>query len=294
MTTGVFFHEIFSRRDWIIIGNKFRNFPEAMEHTLKLPRVKLFVPRKVSEELLLEIHSPRLVRDLKEAWYYEGASYAVGGCVEATEKIASGEIDNALVFSVAAGHHAEHSSAWGGTYVSCAGPAIFNARQKFGELRFAILDTDAHHGNGTREIFLNDDKVLHVCFCGWNLREGKGVKLCVDVGYKTTDDEYIDKVRQEFITRAREFKPDMIWHNLGHDTCQGDYGDRGLTPEFYPRLVKEVKECADEVCRGRYVIVTHGGKRADVAEYIFPRIIEILAEPYSVSDSTVESISGSA
>jgi|GEM_PF-1659234 len=53
-----------------------------------------------------------------------------------------------------------------------------------------------------------------------------------------------------------------LWHNLGHDTCQGDYGDRGLTPEFYPRLVKEV--------------------------------IEILAEPYSASDSTVENISGSA
>jgi len=33
-----------------------------------------------------------------------------------------------------------------------------------------------------------------------------------------------------------------------------------------------------EICQGRYVVLTHGGKRAGVAEYLFPRIIEILAE----------------
>ena len=278
MITGVFFHEVFSQEDWIIIGNKFRNFPQVMEHALKLPNVKLFTPQKVSEKLLLKIHSERLVNDLKEAWYYEGASYTIGGCVEAVEKILSGEIDNALVFAVAAGHHAGRSSAWGGTYASCAGPALFNARQRFGQTRFAILDTDCHHGDGTRDIFFNDDNVLHVCFCGWNRVEGDGSKVCVDVGWKTTDEEYMNKIRQEFISRIREFKPKMILHNLGHDTCQEDYGDRGLTPDFFPQLAKEIKQCADEVCQGRYLIVTHGGARADVAEYIFPKIIEILAE----------------
>jgi acetoin utilization deacetylase AcuC-like enzyme len=278
MTTGVFFHEIFSQKDWIIIGNKFQNFPQAMEHALKLDNVKLFTPQKVSEELLLKVHSRRLVQDLKESWYYEGASYSVGGCVEVTEKLVSGEIDNALVFAVAAGHHAGRNSAWGGTYASCAGPAFFNAREKFGEIRFAILDTDCHHGDGTRDIFLNDDSVLHVCFCGWNRVEGDGNKVCVDVGWKTTDEDYLNLVRQEFIPRLREFQPRVILHNLGHDTCQGDYGDRGLTPEFFPRLAGEIKQAALEVCEGRYLILTHGGARADVAEYIFPRIIEILAE----------------
>ena len=88
----------------------------------------------------------------------------------------------------------------------------------------------------------------------------------------------MNKVRQEFISRVSEFKPDMIWHNLGHDTSQGDYGDRGLTPDFFPQLAREIKQCATEVCQGRYLVLTHGGARADVAEYIFPKIIEILAE----------------
>jgi acetoin utilization deacetylase AcuC-like enzyme len=69
----------------------------------------------------------------------------------------------------------------------------------------------------------------------------------------------------------------MIFHFLGHDTCQGDYGDIGLTRDFFIELVKEVKDCAEEICQGRYLIITGGGSRRDVAEYIFPKIARILA-----------------
>ena len=275
--TGVFFHPCFSGKEWIIIGNKFRRFPGVMEDALKIEGVRWFIPEKVSEELLLKIHTPRLVENLKRAWYWEGAFHSVGGCVEATERIISGEMKNALVFTVAAGHHAERDSAWGGTYASCAGPSIYNSRKRFGPKRFAILDTDCHHGNGTRSIFLDDDEVLHVCFCDSDRIEGDGTKICVDTGWHGTDESYMERVKEEFLERTVDFRPDMILHNLGHDTCQGDYGDRGLTQEFFPRLVAEVKACAENICDGKYLVLTHGGSRADVAEYIFPRIIEILA-----------------
>ena len=278
MRTGIFFHEKFRGKEWLIIGDKFRNFPKAMRHVLKLPQVKSFIPQKVSENLLLKIHTSRFVQDLKKAWYCEGALYSVGGCVEATERILSGDITNALVFTVAAGHHAERDSAWGGTYASCAGPAFHNAREKLGPKRFAILDTDRHHGNGTRDIFLHDNEVLHVCFCHWDKIEGDGSKICVNAAYPTTDNEYMAMVREEFIRRARAFEPHMILHNLGHDTCEQDYGDIGLTQEFFPWVAKEIKACAEEICEGRYLVLTHGGQRADVAEYIFPKIAEILAE----------------
>lgn len=275
--TGVFFHPSFSGKEWDIIGNKFRRFPGVMEGALKKEGVRWFIPEKVPEELLLKIHTPRLVEDLKRAWYCEGALYSVGGCVEAAEKMLSGEIKNALVFTVAAGHHAERDYAWGGTYASCAGPAIYHARAKFGPGRFAILDTDCHHGNGTRDIFLDDSDVLHICFCDIDRIEGEGTKICVNTGWRCTDETYMERVREEFFGRAADFRPDMILHNLGHDTCRGDYGDRGLSREFFPGLAAVVKSCADKVCGGRYLVLTHGGSRVDVAEYIFPRIIEILA-----------------
>lgn len=278
MTTGVFFHNDFRGEEWLIIGDKFRNFPGVMTPQLKRPNVTLFEPRAVSEDLLLKVHTPGFVRNLKQAWYCQGARLSVGGCVEAVEKVLSGDLTNALVFTVAAGHHAERDSAWGGTYASCAGPAFLNAREKLGPKRFAILDTDRHHGNGTRDIFLEDSDVLHVCFCSWDRIEGEGAKVCVNIAAPHTDEAYMDKVRAEFIPRVRDFRPHMILHNLGHDTCELDYGDIGLTPDLYPQLTAEVKQCAEAVCEGRYVVLTHGGNRRDVAESIFPRIIEILSE----------------
>jgi acetoin utilization deacetylase AcuC-like enzyme len=85
------------------------------------------------------------------------------------------------------------------------------------------------------------------------------------------------KVSEAFVSAVRKFKPHMILHNLGHDTCELDYGDLGLTREFFPLLVQKIRACAEDVCQGRYTVLTHGGNRRDVAEYIFPRIVEILA-----------------
>ena len=55
---------------------------------------------------------------------------------------------------------------------SMAGCATFNGAalaiatlKEKGIKRFAIVDTDSHHGDGTRDIFRRDVGVLHVCFC---------------------------------------------------------------------------------------------------------------------------------
>lgn len=277
ISTGVFWHDKFRGRQWDIIGEKFRHFPGAMAGQLSLSNVRLFTPGLASEELLRAVHTERFVDDLRQAWYLEGVLLSVGAAVEAAERILAGSLTNALVFDVAAGHHAERDSAWGGTYASAAGPAVLNARRKLGKRRIAILDTDCHHGNGTRDIFMDDTDTLHVCVCSDNTVEGGGTKVCLDAGWHTTDEDYLDLVRREFMPRVRAFQPDLIWHNFGHDTCQGDYGDRGLTPGFFPQLAREINELAREECGGRYLVLTHGGYLYEVADFIFPKIIEILA-----------------
>ena len=277
MTTGVFFSRIFKGRDWPIIGDKFRNFPEVLRDVLELPNIQLFESPSVDEGLLRKVHTSELLEHTRNAWYYEGALRAVGGCVKAAEMVWKGELKNAFVFTVAAGHHAGPSSAWGGTYLSSLGPAIRYLREKYRVRRFAILDTDSHHGDGDRAMFMGDHDVLHVCFCSSNIIEDDGTKIDVDVGWKTTDEDYLRLVEKEFVSRVRGFQPQMVFHFLGHDTCEGDYGDRGLSPNFFIELVKVVKKCSEEVCDGRYVILTGGGSRRDVAEYVFPRIIKLLA-----------------
>lgn len=280
---GIFFSEKFKGYDWPIIGDRFRDFPEVFGSLLDHPEVVLYEPKPVSEELLLKVHSLSLLRKVREAWFYEGAKLTVGGCVEALEKIWLGELESAVVLSVAAGHHAGPDEAWGGTYLSSFGPAIVNLREKYGVQRFAILDTDSHHADGDRAMFRGDRGILHVCFCSQSRVEEEGLKVDVDVGWKTTDEEYLTLVEREFLGRAGGFKPDVILHSLGYDTCQGDYGDRGLTPLFFPRLVSKVKTFARQACQGRYLIAIMGGASPGTANQIIPEIVRVLLEPFQDS-----------
>ncbi|MGQ4873903.1 MAG: hypothetical protein ACP6IY_07525 [Promethearchaeia archaeon] len=275
--TGVFFHELFNKKVWHIINDKFRNFPEVMKEELNLPNVELIIPQKVSDDLLLKVHTSQFLKNLKKAWYCEGAYLTVGGCVQASEMIIEGKLRNALVFGVAAGHHAERNYAWGGTYASVSGPVVVNLQEKYPGTKIAILDTDSHHGNGTRDVTFGNRDVLHVCFCSSNIIEDEGTKICVDCGYNTNDDDYLSLVKREFVDRLKDFKPNIILHLLGHDTAKGDYGDRGLSLSFFLKLVEMIKE-ASKICNERYLINTHGGADVSICEFVYKNAIRILAK----------------
>jgi len=279
MKTGIFWNDIFKGKSWPIIGDKFIHFPEVLEEVLKYDNVILYESPRAPEEILYKVHTENVVKSFLSSWYAEGGLHTIGGFMLALEKIWSGEITNGLNFMVAVGHHAGKSSAWGGTYASLTGPGIYNLREKYpnDNIKFAILDTDSHHADGTRDIFYGDHDVLHVCFCDENLEEDEGTKFCVDVGWYTNDEEYLKKVDEHFIKKIKKFKPNIIIHLLGHDTHHDDYGDRGLSEDFFLELVKMVNKAAQEVCNGRYLITTMGGSNVEVADYIFPRIIKILS-----------------
>lgn len=276
MKTGIFFHDIF--KGYLpILGDKFRNFSQILKQFEGNDKIVFYPLKPVSEELLLKVHTRQMLETVKHQAGYEPARYACDGCVQALEKLWTGEINNGMLFYGSC-HHASRDYAWGGCSISGAGVAVYNLRQKFGRARFTMLDTDSHHGDGARDLFMGDKEVLHVCFCSDSRIEDDGTKVDVQVGYHERDDEYLKKVAENFIPRVKEFKPDMIIHHVGHDTAQGDYGDRGLSKNFFIELAKLIKRCADEYCQGRYLAMTGGGASHDVCEYIYPRIIRVLAE----------------
>ncbi len=291
MTTGVFFHEAFVGRDWPIIGDRYARFPSLLAKLeQEVPGVRLIRPEPVPEELLARVHTPEYLARVKKAWYYEGARLTVGAFVRACEMVWSGELDNAVVFMVAAGHHAHRDYAWGGTYLSCIGPALVRLRE-MGLRRLAYIDTDAHHADGARDVLMGDKDVLHICFCHRDAVEDEGTKICVDMGWRSSDEAYLARVRAFFST-IRAFRPQMLVHFLGHDTHRDDYGSLGLSEEFFVRLVQELEALAEEVCDGKYVILDGGGANKRVGEYIWPKIIKILAraftteEPFSTSKTS--------
>jgi acetoin utilization deacetylase AcuC-like enzyme len=278
--TGIFFH--------YQEGNRLRDFPNALGGILARENVffyDAFYPSKpassfdldpVPHESLLRVHSSEMIEEVRRAGVFEGALLSASGTIRAAETIWRGEIDNAFVFTGYGDHHAGPDFFGGGCYFNGAAIAIQELRKRSEGTRFAIIDTDAHHGDGTWEIFKTDPDVLYVCFCGYPSREEMG-NINIKVPARVKDEEYLRLIREGFLGRVRTFRPEILFWNWGYDGTQGEYGDIGLTLDVHLSLVKELKKIADEVSRGRFVVVLCGGSRRDFAHDLIPKVVEVLA-----------------
>ena len=283
--TGIFFH--------YHEGERLRDFPEALEGILDKDNVFLydaFYPSKppsdfdlepIPEEMLYQVHRPEMVERVRTSGVFEGALFSASGTVAAATRIWQGEIDNAFVFTGCGDHHAGRRSFGGGCYFNGVAIAIHQLRRQFGLGRLAIIDTDAHHGDGTWEIFEDDAETLYVCFCSGSYQE-KNNNVNIRVPWRVTDEEYLRLVEQDFLPRVKAFEPKAIFWNWGYDGTQGEYGDIGLTPHSHVGLAQRLKGAADRLCQGRLVVVLCGGSRRDLARRLIPQVISVLVglEPH--------------
>ncbi len=60
--TGIFYHPSFSQRSYLTVGRRLAAFPGALKELLALPQVILFESQPVSDELILKVHTPDLIR----------------------------------------------------------------------------------------------------------------------------------------------------------------------------------------------------------------------------------------
>ena len=279
MRTGIFFT--------YFRGERLRDFPQALANILDKENVSyydavysacdgLYYVAPVSEELLLKVHSRNMVETVKRTGDYEAALYSAGGTVQAAEEIWQGKIDNAFVFTSFGDHHAGKDFYGGMCYFNGAALAIAALRER-GVGRVAIVDTDSHHANGTRDIFAGDDDVLHVCLCYQDYTDGHN-NVDVMIPFHVSDEEYLARMSREFVPRAMAFKPEYIFWEFGYDATQGEYGDKGLSMDCHLKLARLIKGVADRVCRGRLITILCGGSGRTVATYTIPRIIDCLAE----------------
>jgi acetoin utilization deacetylase AcuC-like enzyme len=279
--TGIFFH--------YQEGERLRDFPQALTGILNRDNVFLFdafYPLKapssfelepLSEETLSLVHTPVMISQVKATEAYQGALFSAAGTVAAAMRTWQGEIDNAFVFTGYGDHHAGSSFFGGGCYFNGAAIAIRELRRRFGVRKVAIIDTDAHHGNGTWQVFESDPETLYCCLCSGSYVETSN-EVNIEVPWTTSDDNYVRLVREGFCPRARRFQPECLFWNWGYDGTRGEYGDMGLTPDCHVRLAQELTRAAEELCSGRLIVVLCGGSRRDLARLVIPQVISVLCE----------------
>ena len=196
-------------------------------------------------------------------------------------RVAAGELANAFAFIGAGGHHAGRNFFGGYCCFNDVCIGIAELRRRGLATRVAILDTDAHHGDGTRDIVLDDPAVLHVCVCGGAFASPDATKrdLCVQWDAAAEpNDAYLETIRAVFPGACRAFRPDLVVWYFGFDGHRGDYGDMGLTAPCFLGLADLMVSLAAESAAGRLVVVLGGGSRTDLATALIPVIIDRLVQ----------------
>ena len=174
----------------VIPAGRFRRAGMHAESPERVRRIKSLVevsglserlvalrPRPASDHELLRFHSAdyvERVRELSAAGHgdagfyapvgpssYEIAALAAGACLVAVDAVLDGDADNAYALVRPPGHHALANLGMGGCIFGNTALAAFHARAN-GIERVAIIDWDAHHGNGTQAAFWDDPQVLTI------------------------------------------------------------------------------------------------------------------------------------
>jgi acetoin utilization deacetylase AcuC-like enzyme len=166
---------------------------------------------------------------------YNAALHGAGGAVELTRRLLAGGAGQ-VGFSAhrPPGHHAVADGAMGFCLFNNVAVAARHALEELGLERVLILDWDVHHGNGTNDIFWDDDGVLFVSIHQLPLYPGSGTAaelggsaalghtVNLPVPPRSGDATFVSLVRDVALPLARSYEPQLILISAGYDAHEGD------------------------------------------------------------------------
>ncbi|MFC1924147.1 histone deacetylase family protein [Chloroflexota bacterium] len=291
----------------IVYSDKIKNYDFGFGHPFRSDRYANFMrllrekasdfeiiePSYASDEELLLVHEIRYVEfiegESKRIWLPssrflspdtplqpgigKAARIIAGSSLKAAELVWEGKFTRAV--GVGGGlHHARRNYGAGFCIYNDVAICVKNLIQKYGLERILILDTDAHAGDGTCEIFYEDPKVLFIdlhqdpltLYPGTGFSnevgtgDGKGYTVNIPLPPEASYDAYKYVLEEIFVPLAIEFNPQIIIRNGGSDPHFADeLTNLGLTIEGFQMIGRKVREAADIVCNGKVVDLPGSG-----------------------------------
>ena len=164
------------------------------------------------------------------------------------------------------GHHALVSGAMGFCIFNNVAVAARYAQAELGVGRVAILDWDVHHGNGTQEIFWDDDSVLFVSLHEWPFYPGSGgpeeqrdTILNVPMSAGSGDEEYLRAFDHTVAPAVERFGPELLIVSAGFDAHERDpLASMRVTADGFRELARRTSPLAPRVAA-----VLEGGYNLD-------------------------------
>ena len=198
----------------------------------------------------------------------DASSDAVGSIITAIDGVQNKNFSNAFCAVRPPGHHAEKNKAMGFCIYNNVAVGANYLINKYKLKKVAIIDFDVHHGNGTQDIFYDNEKVLYISTHQYPYYPGSGTNdekgkynniLNIPLPAGTTSEEYLNAY--EFVLKKiRGFKPEFVLLSAGFDAHKDDpLAQLQLESKDFYNITKRTLELSKQYCDGKVVSILEGG-----------------------------------
>jgi acetoin utilization deacetylase AcuC-like enzyme len=303
----------------LITSDTYKNHNTGNGHPEKIDRVTAIIdnfkkvdnknliwkkPNKFDEFFLNKTHSIEYINHVKQSFPKKGLVFldgdtivspgskdatkdAVGSIITAIDGVQNKEFKNAFCAVRPPGHHAEKEKAMGFCIYNNVAVGANYLIEKYKYKKIAIIDFDVHHGNGTQDIFYDNEKVLYISTHQYPYYPGSGSNeengkfnnvLNIPLEAGTTSEEYLNAY-ENVLTKIKQFKPEFLLFSAGFDAHIDDpLAQMRLSTEDFYKITKRTLEYSKSFCNGRVVSIIEGGYDLKALQNSTQRHVDALLE----------------
>ena len=303
----------------LITTDTFKNHNTGNGHPEKIDRVTTIIdnfkkvdnknliwkkPNKFDEFFLNKTHSIEYINHVKQSFPKKGLVFldgdtivspgskdatkdAVGSIITAIDGVENKEFKNAFCAVRPPGHHAEKEKAMGFCIYNNVAVGANYLIEKYKYKKIAIIDFDVHHGNGTQDIFYDNEKVLYVSTHQYPYYPGSGSNkengkfnnvLNIPLEAGTTSEVYLNAY-ENVLTKIKQFKPEFLLFSAGFDAHDDDpLAQIRLSTEDFYKITKRTLEYSKSFCNGKVVSILEAGYDLKALQNSTQRHVDALIE----------------
>ena len=212
---------------------------------------------------------------------------AVGSIISAIDGVQNKEFKNAFCAVRPPGHHAEKNKAMGFCIYNNVAVGANYLIEKYKYNKIAIIDFDVHHGNGTQNIFHDNEKVLYLSTHQYPYYPGSGTEnekgkfnniFNIPLEAGTNSEQYLNAY-EHILNKINEFRPEFILFSAGFDAHKDDpLAQLYLQTEDFYTLTKRTLDLAKKHCSGKVVSILEGGYDLQALQDSTVRHVDALIE----------------
>jgi len=261
-------------------------------------------PTKFDQSFLINTHSSEYIDLVSKSFPENGLAFldgdtvvspgskeatkdAVGSIITAIDGVQQKEFKNAFCAVRPPGHHAEKDKAMGFCIYNNVAVGANYLIEKYKYNKIAIIDFDVHHGNGTQDIFYNNEKVLYISTHQYPYYPGSGSEketgkfnniLNIPLEAGTTAEQFLNAY-ENVLKKLKEFKPEFLLFSAGFDAHIDDpLAQLRLSSEDFYHLTKRTLEISKSMCNGNVVSILEGGYDLKALQDSTKRHVDALIE----------------